>query len=656
MALRKRPLYRLKRWAIYHLDQFVASTPIVQIPVITLATAAVVSGWAIVLVLLSASTGTGDSFWWALTRFADGGTMAADQGGAVRLVAVGVTASGVLLLSFLTGAFASKLSERIDELRTGRSPVVEHGHVLLLGFDAKVPSLARELAHSHQRLTLVTLAEEDKARQEAILRSPMRAGAGRLRVVARTGDPRSEIALTRVAAPRARSIVLLTPPLLSDEQALRFTLSTLLALRRVLGPSFRGRIVVDARRSSHQPLLLLSAEAGLAGPGSLPVEIVATDDVIARVLAQSVRHGGVYLTLRELLSFRGSEFHLEKVPRELVGKGFEEAHSRIHRAVAVGVLWRDGGHTLVPEEPDHRPLQDGDRLIVLERDEGDLTLSHALPAGAPVGADARGGYRFPQTVAVLGYNHSLAAVVTELDRVMHAGSRILLSHPPLPPSEAAEIDRATQACRHVAVERFTHGPEEMGLSNDKTLEEADGAVILGCEDEHDPDGDASAVSLLLRLRQRERREGCRLKRLVTEVRDPTTANQIEGTLDDFLVSTDVVAMMLAQAALNPALTCVYRDILDPGGTEIFIRPLDYCATPPSSSFAQVMAGARARGEIAIGYLLPQEAAREGPRRQGREGGARRGDEAGLVRLNPARDARLPAESRVVVLANWKHTT
>jgi hypothetical protein len=645
----RRPLYTLKLWGIYQLDKFVTWTPAVQVPILVLLTGALVVGWASILWLLFPEPASGDAFWWALSRFADAGTMAGDRGGLLRMVALGVTSSGVLLLSFLTGAFASKLSERIGDVRSGRSPVVERDHLLILGFDAKVPLIARELARSHQRLTLVTLSEEDKVRQEILLRAATRLRRSSVRFVARTGDARAELALLRVSADRARTIVVVARPQLTDEAAVKWTQSTLLALRRVAGPEFSGRIIVDARRAAHGSLLALAADAGLAGPSRLPLQIVASDDVMARVLAQSVRHGAVHLALRELLSFRGSEFYLEDVPPALLGSTFERAHRAIWGAVAVGVLRRDGARSLAPPR-EERPLEPGDRLILLERESGDFTIGPELPPVELSSADGTSESSFPRTVAILGYNRSLAALISELDRVMQPGSRLKLSHPALTGAEEEEVRSAAQGCRRVDVERFSRPLRDMANPSDAALQGAEGVVILGCEDEHDPDGDASAVSHLLQLRRAGRVGGPRFVRLVTEVRDPTTARQIGGTLDDFLVSTDVVAMMLAQAALNPELGWLYREIMEPGGAELFIRPLAYCAREESATFARVMAGARARGEFAIGYLSEDAASHPATARREIEIGD---DEAGgfaPVHLNPRRETGIPPGSRIIVLS------
>jgi hypothetical protein len=618
----RRALRGAKTWLIYQLDHFVAWTPWVQTLVIILASIVLVLAWAFVL-RLSGQTVAENPTWWTLTRLMDGGTMAADRGFGLRLVAIGVTTSGVLLLSLTTGAFASKLSERLNDLKQGKSPVAERAHVLVLGFDSKVPLIAQELARSHQRITFVTLSKEDKARQDAHLRAAKRVPRSRLKIITRTGDPRSEVTLLRVAADRASSIVLVTPRELDDEAAMRWTLSVLLALRRVTAPSFRGRVIVEVRRQSQCPLLALVGEAGLAGDDNLRLELIASDDLVARILAQSVRHGAVYLAIRELLSFAGSELYLEPVPKELVGKSFEAAHAQVTDAVCAGIRTAEGGILFAPTGKDaERRIGERDRLIVLEENLGELTLGGTLPAPPPVGEIQIEAFEVPQNVAVLGANRSLSCLIFELDRIMPSGSTVRISAPEL----ADEVSAAAKACRRVAIDQRISTSRDVGKSSDPAMIEADGVVILGCEDELDPDGDASAVSLLLQLRH-ERRSGARpgIRRLITEVRDPAVAHQIASSLDDFLVSADVIAMMLAHAAFDPDLASVYGELLAPRGAEIFVRPRRYYLPDGPATFADLMSAARRRGDVALGFFPD-------------------------ARLNPPRNAPIPSGDTIGVIA------
>src|SRR5262245_44084474 len=108
---------------IVRLDQFLGWPPWLQIAVVILCTLGLVAVWgALAATLLKVTLREG--LWFALARFMDGGTMAQDQGRTTRFIAIGVTTTGILVISFLTGAFASKLGERIEDLRSGQSPIL----------------------------------------------------------------------------------------------------------------------------------------------------------------------------------------------------------------------------------------------------------------------------------------------------------------------------------------------------------------------------------------------------------------------------------------------------------------------------------------------------------------------------------------------------
>lgn len=635
---------RLKTRIVVALDQFLGWPPAIQIPLIILLTVLLIGVWGLVW---SAALGTSPSegVWQALTHFMDGGTMAADQGRSMRLIGTGVTTTGVLVLSFLTGAFASKLGERIDDLRSGRSPVIARNHILILGFDAMVPQIVEELAHSHQRLSVVVLAQEDKSKLEAVLRAARRVPGSRVEVTCRTGDPRVELALNRVCAERARTIVVIAPPGADDDGALRWTLSALLAIRRAVGSRLKGRVVVETRRAVHRPILELTGEPGIAGPGALGIDVFASDDIIARVLAQSIREDGVYFALREIFSFRGSELYLEPVPAALLGQTFDQAHATIEEGIAVGVFRHGQRHRMSPPAGDRRVLEPGDRLIVLERDKGAFRVHHAprapeirpsprRPTPEPSSPPAAG----TSTVLVIGANRTLSRLVIELDRMLPHGSRLLILTPPLSPDEEAAVGGARGCCGRVTVEHIRR-EGLLSLAEDARLFAADGVVILGCDDEQDPDGDASALALLLHLRAGARSGGHRVRRLVTEVRDPSSARQVSARRDDFLVSNDIVAMVLAQAALEPALAEAYRELLDPTGVEVYLVPRDrYCPADADVPFGDVMVEARRRGEVAIGLYVSAEA----------EGTF---EVASPVRLNPSRFTPVPRDAAIVVLAD-----
>jgi hypothetical protein len=118
-----------------------------------------------------------------------------------------------------------------------------------------------------------------------------------------------------------------------------------------------------------------------------------------------------------------------------------------------------------------------------------------------------------------------------------------------------------------------------------------------------------------------------------------------------VVSSDVVAMLLAQVVLDPDVGPVYRELLSPRGVAVRLRPRQAYVSGSSATFAQVLANARARGEIALGlYPDPRTHGRAEARQRLEEGDVELGEDAWL---NPPRDTPVPdtEDIQVVVLAH-----
>ena len=645
---------RLRAWLIYRLDRMLEWPPLAQILLVAMLTALVVLAFAAVsFAMEDASTrgSFGAEIWWALTRFADGGTMASDPP-SKRIVGVVVTGAGILTIALLTAAITSKMGERITQLRSGLLPVVARDHVLILGFAPNTPLLVRELARSKQRTTVVLLATEEKERVEVSLRAARTVAGQRLNTVVRRGDPRLELALVRVAAEHARSIVVIPPASLNDAQSVRWTLGVLLALHRVIPEGWKGSVIVEARHDETRELLELAAEPAIAGPGRLPMHVVAADRLVAQILAQSTRQDGVYFVLRHLLAFDGCEIYLEATPDALVGKSFDAAHAQVEGAILIGLL--RGGDVLLCPRDGALAVQRTDRLVLVEDGLGRHRLTGSLPA-ARVPSRARIAVT-RERIVVLGHGPTLPPLLAEFARLLPKTSIVKVLTDKLEESASRAVTRAALSHTDISFEYEVYSAASLAREGSPDLCAADAIVILGEEDEDDENGDASALAMLLRMRKALKtwalmapEEGT--ARLVTEVRDPRSAVHVEPRPGDTVVSSDVVAMLLAQGVLDPAAFPVYDELLTPEGAIVVLQPR---ATylEGRGTFAEVLAAARARGEVALGIYpdpRPHPTRERLDRKRLEEGDTDLGEEAWL---NPPRTTEIPegADVHIAVLA------
>lgn len=594
----------VRAWLVYRLDQTLGLPPLAQMLLISFFGLAIVFGFATLELTIHPRDhdipDEGAALWWTLTHFLDGGTMAGDDPYR-RGIALATTVAGIFLLALVTAALTSKMGERIDDVRSGLNPVVERNHFLVLGFDPTVPLVARELARSGQRCTLVVLTMDDKDRVEAVLRSAHRVPGTRLRIVVRTGDPRGENALLRVAAQHARAALVVPSSALDDTASVEWSLGALLALRRTVGEKWRGRAFVLARHAEAVDLLRLAAEPEVAGPGALAAEVIAADAVIAAILAQSTREDGIYAVLRHLLAFDGCELYLEPVTSALAKRSFDFAHATLDNGIVIGVISHDERIDLSPL-PGQRTLSETDRLVVMTSGVNAPRLGGILP-DPPAIPPSSIAPTPPQHVALVGWTATMPHLCRELAEILPTGSSVHLV-----PGDALErardleklLVRDLHRVKWVVHER---PGAELAHTGHPTICGADSVVILGQPTEgDDANGDATALAMLLRMRHGLRSVGTPDRvRIVTEVRDPRSASHVAPRPGDSIVSSDIIAMLLAQELLDPENGPVYRRLLTPGPTTLELRRRSEYVPDGDATFGQVMAAARKRGEIALGF-------------------------------------------------------
>ncbi len=106
-----------------------------------------------------------EAFWQSLMRSLDPGTLAGDTGWSYRLLMLIITLGGIFIVSLLISVLSSGLQSKLDELRKGRSFVVEENHTLILGWSSRIFLIISELviANENQKNPrVVILADKDK--------------------------------------------------------------------------------------------------------------------------------------------------------------------------------------------------------------------------------------------------------------------------------------------------------------------------------------------------------------------------------------------------------------------------------------------------------------------------------------------------------------
>ncbi len=546
-----------------------------------------------------------EQMWWALTRVADAGTMGDDTGTAVRAVAIFSTLSGVFVVALLIGLVSSTIGDKLEDLRKGNSPVIDENHTLILGWGEKVFAILRELREANASLKQASVVILSYAEKEAV-ENAVRERLGDMRstrVVVRQGSTYSPQDLKKVGAGRARSIIILASDTEEEdgeasEDADMSAIKTLLALRRIPGALTKNHATVELIDSARK---LVVEKLGNGG-----VEVVAMEETLSRMMVQTSRQNGLAEVYRGLLSYEGSEFYFKAFP-ELTGQPFGDAQWKMKGAVVVGYrrpAQGDTAATTVLNPKDEVLLEEGDELLVIAEDDDSFSLTAAHAPELP--DDFRGASpiaRKPERLLVCGNSPKLGDMLREYDNYVLPGSEAWLM-PNADKEGFTEFIKSEVGSLKNLKLKYVEGDPTNPVSL-KKVASPDFYCALIVADTSKPEDEADAHTVMTVLLMRDMFKGFEKKpRIISEILDPRTKDLLEQDYGaDFVVSSEMTSMLLAQISERRDLNAVFADLFDSDGNELYLkRAACYALIGEPTHWMAIQKMARERGEVAIGYM------------------------------------------------------
>ena len=595
----------------------------------------------------------GQSLWWAFLRLTDPGYLGDDQLGEVGLLAVVVStlltvAGYVLFLGALVAILTQWLIDAMEELESGLTPIALNHHILVLGWTNRTPTIVRELLLSEGRvrrflrrrrartLNIAVLAD----RVTAGLRQDFRDQLGSLwnerQITLRTGTPLRLEHLRRVDFANAAAIVLPATDFAAGGTAANDTriIKTLLSitnhpaareadrkLPRVVAELFDARKIRVARR----------AYGG-------DVEILASDAIVSRLVAQNVRHPGLSRVFRELLTHgRGNEIYVRDCGPH-AGRRLQDLAPAFPEAVLLGVVRRDErSYRPFLNPPDGFTLAPGDGLILLARsyeetEPDPAAVAEPVVRGLPPAGESP--MKVARRILVLGWSHKVPALLEEFDSYLGEVFEIdVVSTVSVEERETRLRRRAFEPARVRVTQLDADYTAPADLAR---LEPAgyDNIVMMGSDWlGSGEESDARTIMGYLLLREILPETGG--PELLVELLDPGNVGLFRRRPGEVLISPLILSHMMAQVALRRELRAVFDELFGARGAEIqFHAARSYTGGEPVA-FAVIVRAAAARGAIALGVVT------------------RRPDDElhTLLRLNPSARTRLELtdHDQVVVL-------
>ena len=553
--------------------------------------------------------------WQGLLRTLDTGTMAGDTGFEFRSLSLATTIFGIFIVSALIGIITTGLERRIDELRKGRSPVIEAGHTLVLGWSEKLHSIISELiiANENQKdACIVVMSPRDKVEMEDDIFSRITGKMGPTRVVCRTGDPTDPTDLALVNPLGSRSVIVLSPD--GDENPDPHAVKVVLGLMGFDRQFGKLRVTVELQEEHSAAALTAATEDR--------IRTVVSTDLIARITAQVCRQVGMSLVYGELLDFDGDELYFATEPR-LYGRTYGQALLSFETSSVIGI--RDASGTVRVNPPMSTVINDGDQIIAISEDDDTIVISSLDEfVAADVAASHRrhGPELKPEHTLLMGWSTMAPRILRELDQYVTTGSTVTVLLDGTLMSDLL-ADGVELGLKNLTLRLVASGADESTVLERELGSTAFDQVVLLSYRDVLPVSEADARTLLslLQLRRIMRKvTPDRNTSIVTELLDVRAVQLARvANPDDFVVSERLTSLLLAQLSENPELDLVFRELMDAEGSEITLRAIEsYGVTVGSegggvvhASYGSLVAAARAHGDTAIGVRSPSLTPDEG---------------------------------------------
>lgn len=537
-----------------------------------------------------------EALWAGLMHALDAGTLGGDNGMVYRFIMLLVTIAGIFVVSTLIGVLTSGFSNVIDELRKGKTKILETNHTLILGWSSKIFDILKELIIANESLKkayIVILANRNKVEMEDEIRAKI-PKTKTTRIICRTGSPLESTDIEVANPNEARSIIILAPEDEpdSDTHVIKSVLAITNHPNRKQSPYHLVAEVADEE----------NIEAATLVGGSETCFIFA-EDLLSRITAQTCRQSGLSVVYTELLSFAGNEIYF-KEESYWTGKTFRDAVFGYEKCSVIGIQNKAGNVVLSP--PADLVLQAGDSVIVIAEDDSAiecLETKYAIThSKISTQISPRGIAPLEQTL-IIGWNSKGKKIITELENYVAQGSKVhILSEAG---SRAEEDLKYLQTVVKKQMITLNEGviTKKVNLLAQKP-ETFDHIIILSNEHNSVQEADAKTLIVLLHLRNMSEQANKDFA-IVSEMRDIRNKYLAEiAKINDFIVGANIISMILSQLSESRHLRQVFDNLFSADGSEMYIHPVsDYVKVGEEVNLYTVVEAVLQKGETFVGYKV-----------------------------------------------------
>lgn len=598
----KKPLWKAK--LIYQIDILFSKGINAMILFLGIASLSIIILASLIAVIFHIAPQNSDSlsffeaFWASLMRTLDPGTMGGDDGWTFRILMLFVTLGGIFVISALIGVISNGLNSRLENLQRGRSFVVEENHTVILGWNEKIFTIVKELCIANQNrqdACIVIMGEMDTVSMIESINEKLPPKCT-TRIVCRNGSPIDQISLNLLNLNSAKSIIVISPQ--SDDPDAEVIKTCLAIIRNPNRQNKDFHIVAELREAKNLPVAEIV--------GGNEVEWVLSENIIAKMIAQTCFQPGLSTIFTDLMDFNGDEVYFYSHPG-LVGKTFGETLNLFEKNAVLGILKSNESPILNP--PMETIIEDGDKIFLLAGDDDQISVLNYDKDSINF-ESIRNFNSFsdkPEKILILGWNSRTNQLLLEMDHYIPKGSQIQIL---ITKSLVGNGDTIKDLRLENADVKILSGiTTDRDLLNSLDLWNYNHIILLSFSDRlSQQTADSKTLITLLQLRDiASKVDGCHYS-ILTEMLDVRNLELAEVTkADDFIVSDRFISLLISQLSERKALAGVFDDFFNSEGSEIYLKSArNYIELNREVNFYTIVESARKRNEVAIGFRIGKD--------------------------------------------------
>lgn len=554
---------------------------------LVIALLSVVGGMVVHLTKTGTSGEASEAVWWAFLRLTDPGYLGDDHGLIPRLVSTFLTISGyVLFLGALVAIMTNWLDRLMAFLASGRSPIFERGHILVIGWSEHMHALVEDLVHTYHRGV-----DKDGVPAIAILCDPFHPSMHRelsqkldpivrkrCRLLLRSGNPLQAESLERVDFQHARSIVLVSQARGERKrgQLSDVTLAKILMTLKSRRPDLKSppNVVVEVSNPSNK---LLLESVGWEES----TEAVVGDEILGRLFCQAVRFPGVSKIYRRLLT--DSYGHsVSLIPARLcgaVGRPLRDLVGEMPEGTPIGCLPHGVAQSELRLLDLERPVAEEDQLVLIAS-TAKRKLAEATPHSVSFSPWCSSSNSRPLgEILCIGWSTLLQPFLLETAVYAQETFEVTLFWEGEMPRERERLQRLQESYPQLRL-TFVQGSLAEHDEVQRFRPERFSTVMLFSDRRQEPlHSDAETVLRFVLLERYFQNLGHEVA-FVVELNDEDNRPLITCPEADVIISSEITSHLLAQVAIHRSLAWIYEDLFTKGGSELRLRSLSSIGVEP----------------------------------------------------------------------------